>query len=618
MPPMSLSSRTKWEVMGRDFDSVDYQDMTGYDMPHFSALLNGNALSQESLTAHFQPIFSANNGKVYGCEALARVDTNLAPHGIASLFESAREQGVVAPLDRLCRKAALEGAMLQGFAIRGERLFVNVCPETLMDEDGEPVAALVERLGLSRDKIIFEITEESAVHDYDLFVRAVTFYRQQGFQIAIDDFGVGYGGLKMLALIEPDYVKIDRHFIQDIERATVRRNLVDSIATVCHRLGIKVVAEGIENNADAKVLIEMGVEFLQGFGLARPAPLWPEPDTYVVLPQVGHRWSTNTENTFIGDISQITPTLLPNAPMADARQLFLESPALMGIPIVTESRCIGMLHRHLFFENQLSGPYGYGTALSTYRTVAQLAEGAPCVCVEATQTLEEVANMLRQRDVSTRADDICVSSNGKYSGTVAVSALLDAITQRALHLARGANPLSGLPGNDALRREIEKRIAQMMHFDVCYIDIDNFKPFNDAYGFDCGDLALRRLSNCIQDAVTQRGETGDFIGHIGGDDFILITRPQSSLSLCHEIIGRFLSVLPELHGQRDFNANSYTATNRRGEVEVFPLMALSIGIVSTEVNHFDSFAEVASVASEVKKAAKNKVGSSIVRDRRLV
>jgi EAL domain-containing protein (putative c-di-GMP-specific phosphodiesterase class I) len=338
-----MATRYKWDVARKVEDLFEAPPLDFE--PQLAQLIQSRAL-----TAHFQPIFSARNGSVYGCEALARVDNRFAPHGIAPLFATAREQGLVAPLDRMCRQAALECALRQGFAARSERLFINVCPETLMDSGGEPVMELIERLGVPRDRIIFEITEESAVQDYNLFARSVTFYRELGFQIAIDDFGVGYGGLKMLAVIEPDYVKIDRHFTQDIERAIVRRNLVDAIATVCHRLGIKVVAEGIENDADAAVLIEMGVEFLQGFGLARPAAQWPEPETYVPLPRASCAVVSNLEHTFIGDIARSTPTLPYSALMAEARRLFIENPALMSLPLLDGERCTGMLHRGSFFE----------------------------------------------------------------------------------------------------------------------------------------------------------------------------------------------------------------------------------------------------------------------------
>jgi diguanylate cyclase (GGDEF)-like protein len=487
-----------------------------------------------------------------------------------------------------------------------------------MDEERVPVAELVAQLGIPLDKIVFEITEESAVSDYDLFARAVAFYRDQGFQIAIDDFGVGYGGLKMLAVIEPDFVKIDRHFIHNIERVVVRRNLVDSIATACHRLGIKVIAEGIENDADAAVLLDMGVEFLQGFGLARPDSDWPHPKTSISLPQPARRAFEFDDKTFIGDIVHESVTLPPDAPMSQARAIFMDDPGLVSLPIVDGELCVGMLHRKTFFEKQLSGPFGFGTALSTYKSVLELSGSDPFVMVEARETLEDVVKMLRGRQMNARYDDICVSSNGKYRGTVAMSALLDAVTERSLSLARGSNPLSGLPGNDVIRREIEKRIAKLMHFDVCYIDIDNFKPFNDTYGFNSGDMALRKLSTDICEVLREMSHTDGFAGHIGGDDFLLITRPTHSEEMCRRIVARFESALRTLHGAQDYEAGFYQAPNRNGELETYPLMSLSIGIVSTEVQFFDSVAELSSVASEVKKAAKKRPGSSIVRDRRMM
>ena len=606
-----MPHRTQWKLVSPAAASdlpAQFADASALEV-----LLESGAFS-----SHFQPIFSTQDGTVYACEALARVDPKFSPHGPASLFAAAREHGLVAQLDRLCCRTALQCAAAQGVAARGERLFLNVCPQTLMAPDGWPVAELVDEVGLLRSQIVIELTEQDAVSDYELFANAVALTREQGFEIAIDDFGVGYGGLKMLAVIEPDFVKIDRHFIRDIERAVVRRNLVDSIATACHRLGIKVIAEGIESATESEILLGMGIEFLQGFGLARPAPTWPAPGVLTTLPHsVSARCGVDDAN-FIGDIAADVPTLPPDAPMAQARLLFINNPALMSLPILEGERCIGMLQRKAFFENQLSGPFGYGTALSTYKSVLELSRGTTFICVEGNETLEDVARQLSARHMDTRYDDVCVAGNGKYCGTVAVSALLEAMTQRSLLLARGANPLSGLPGNEAIRREIEKRIAQMMHFDACYIDIDNFKPFNDSYGFARGDEALRHLSKVVREAVETWGRADDFAGHIGGDDFLLLTRPAHSVEICRAIIAEFEGALPWLHGEDDCCERGYCATNRAGERECYPLLALSIGIVSTEVQFFGSVAELSSVASEVKKAAKARAGSSIVRDRRLL
>jgi EAL domain-containing protein (putative c-di-GMP-specific phosphodiesterase class I) len=172
----------------------------------------------------------------------------------------------------------MKEAASQGINQSGLYLFVNVCPETLMDPAHRfgITDELAERYCIPKEKIILELTEETAIKDYLLFRKAVAYYRKRGYKIAIDDFGSGYGGLKMLSIIEPDFVKIDRYFISNIDRAATKFNLVDSITTTCHRMGIKVIAEGIETEEQLKAVSDVGVELLQGYYLSRPSPVIDE------------------------------------------------------------------------------------------------------------------------------------------------------------------------------------------------------------------------------------------------------------------------------------------------------------------------------------------------------
>ena len=574
-------------------------------------------LARNELGIHFQPIFSSATGGVFGYEALTRLPAHL---GISTpeLFEAARRFNLVASLDTACRENAIVNAARLGLGEADGYLFINVCPQTLVNPQHQVglTNILAENNGLSKDKIIFEITEETAVHDYDLFCRAIEYYRAQGYKIAIDDFGVGYGGLKMLAAIEPDFVKIDRMFVSNIGQATVRFNLVDSIATACHRLGIKVIAEGIESPDDLRIVFNMGIELLQGYALARPSSHLLPAETQVVLPGREVISSCTNEQCFIGEIAQRVVPLPANSTMPQVRAAFIERPDAMSLPVVEGDRVLGMLQRKKFFEQQVQGRYGYGQALSAYKNALELADDATAT-VESNVTLEEVAQRIQTRESSAIYNDICVTSNGKYWGTVAISALLQSITQRSIGLARGMNPLSGLPGNEAIRREIEKRIAQNMHFDVCYIDIDNFKPYNTFYGFERGDFVIDTLAR--ESRIVLNHDLTDnfnFAGHIGGDDFIILTRPRASLDMAQEIVSRFQSHQRDFHGDEDFGRGFYLSHNRKGEEEKFGLLSLSIGIVSAETHRLLSYAELASLATEVKNAAKNQEGSAIIRDRR--
>lgn len=151
------------------------------------------------------------------------------------------------------------------------------------------------------------------------------------------------------------------------------------------------------------------------------------------------------------------------------------------------------------------------------------------------------------------------------------------------------------------------------------IDIDNFKPFNDHYGFERGDVVIKTVARLLETILSEVAP-GDssFAGHIGGDDYLLLLRPQDSLVVADLLIKRFQSRLPEFHGREDFECGCYNSTNRTGAAECFDLLSLSIGIVSTEVQKMNSYAALSSLASEVKHAAKKQKGSSIFRDRRLL
>ncbi|MBF0519769.1 MAG: diguanylate cyclase [Nitrospirae bacterium] len=148
------------------------------------------------------------------------------------------------------------------------------------------------------------------------------------------------------------------------------------------------------------------------------------------------------------------------------------------------------------------------------------------------------------------------------------------------------------------------------------MDIDNFKPFNDNYGFDRGDIAIRELGRIISDVLKLYSAQCSFVGHIGGDDFILIADPGQSEGICFEINHHFKHILPELHGGGDYQLGYYFSKNRKGNLEKFPLLSLSIGIVSTASSNIDSYQKLSQAAAEVKKVAKMTQGFSVFKERR--
>jgi diguanylate cyclase (GGDEF)-like protein len=189
-------------------------------------------------------------------------------------------------------------------------------------------------------------------------------------------------------------------------------------------------------------------------------------------------------------------------------------------------------------------------------------------------------------------------------------------TLRRLARNRGANPLTGLPGNVEIKDEINRRIAQGQKFAVVYIDIDNFKPFNDIYGFMRGDAAIKLTAEIMRDCMKAVPDAGNFLGHIGGDDFVFITSPDHVVELCEECIRCFDEKIILLYDQAHREDGFISTVNRRGEPERFPISTISLSVVSNERREFVNELEVADVATELKHKLKQMPGSNYLIDQR--
>lgn len=578
-------------------------------------------LDKNQLTCHFQPIINLPQAGIFAYEALCRTVGPNPFDTIEDLFLQAALCDKILPLDMRCRQNAMTLAADQGLNDKNALLFINICPTSLLhpDHSAGTTGMLAHKYNIPVHNIVLEITEHEAVSNYSLFRQAIDHYRKKGFRIAIDDFGAGYGGLKMLSVLEPDFVKIDRHFFKESQKCSINFNLIDSIATACHRIGIDVIAEGIETPKDLRICRDIGIDLVQGYLLARPAA---ELTTYdrLDIPLQGRpqRSATNLfdEIMCVGDISTYVAPLAASDRILEALNIFNDNPDLLCLPVVNKGQLCGLLSRRRFMETHMVGRFGYGLSLNYYKKIEEILED-DFLEVPHFLSVEDVARKIHLRSRISVYDDICITRSGKYIGIVAVSAILNAVTENSMMLARGANPLTGLPGNEYIQRKIAKMLSQSIHFDVCYIDLDSFKPFNDCHGFEMGDRVIKAVGDLMVEALAKwEGQSVGFAGHIGGDDFILITRPKNSKTVCQYLIDRFNEKLCLFHSPEECRAGSYSSLDRQGNKQQFNLLSLSIGIVSTEIHRINSFAEVSSIATDLKKRAKEIPGSVIVRDRR--
>ena len=179
-----------------------------------------------------------------------------------------------------------------------------------------------------------------------------------------------------------------------------------------------------------------------------------------------------------------------------------------------------------------------------------------------------------------------------------------------------ANPLTKLPGNVSIQRELERRIASGVPLAVGYIDLDRFKAFNDHYGFQCGDDVIRRTAEVLLAASRTQGSPQDFVGHIGGDDFILVTIPPRAEGLCKAIIREFDVMAPTFYDAEDRSRGYLLHTDRKGQPERIPLLSISIALVTGESKRLRHPGQIARIGAELKAYAKQFNRSVYVKERR--
>ncbi|MFH2139097.1 MAG: response regulator [Candidatus Omnitrophota bacterium] len=179
-----------------------------------------------------------------------------------------------------------------------------------------------------------------------------------------------------------------------------------------------------------------------------------------------------------------------------------------------------------------------------------------------------------------------------------------------------ANPLSRLPGNATILSELEDAIKSNKPFAICYLDLDKFKSFNDTYGFEHGDEVIRETARIILMTVIEMGNKEDFVGHIGGDDFVVLTTLDKAEPICKKIIEAFDKVAPAFYNLEDRQRKYILAKDRKGNAEKIPLISISIGIVTNEFRTITHVAEIGEIGADLKKLAKATPESNYVRDSR--
>lgn len=561
-------------------------------------ILLNTIIKEKAVSTLFQPIYDLARRQILGFEALSRGIPGSSLESPDKLFAIASQQERLSELEIICRDSAIKQFVSHNLP---GKLFLNVSPKALLDPShpkGE-TRHLTEIYGLDPKRVVIEVTEQDKVDDAHLLLSTITHYRELGFQIAIDDLGAGYSGLRKWSELCPDYVKVDRYFIDHCDQSVVKREFLKSIIELAKATSTKVIAEGIERAEELKLIEQLGIVNAQGFLLAKPEMKPPtELEVFKSLHSDPSAISGRFEQSMaIGWLAKDINAIHECTQCIDAHRLFEQDRNLASIAVVNDVRePIGLLHRDQLTE-VFAAPYGH--ALFDKKSVIKLMDKQPLV-VDEQQELDSVSKQITDHEFDIRRH-IIITRNGCYLGLAPLRDILKHITEEKIRHAQHANPLTMLPGNVAINEAIEQRLRSNHDFSLAYIDLNHFKQFNDLYGYASGDSVIKLLAEVTMDVCAH---SPSFVGHIGGDDFMVVFDNHDAQALCHEIIAEFETKSTAFFTPEHVNAGGYWATNREGQKQFVPLLTLSIGLVRPDLQHCFNSHQVAALATDAKKEAK--------------
>lgn len=570
-------------------------------------------LDQRTLSALFQPIMDFSSGSFIGFEGLIRGPGNSPMHSPANLFCAARQQGLSLEIEMLSRHVVLESFAAQGLP---GKIFLNVSPETLTHpsfRNGQTLAYL-EEVGIDPKRVIIEITENQPAFDFEAMRNAMLHYRGMGFQIAMDDLGAGFSSLRLWSELRPEYVKIDMHFVQGVNSDPLKQQFLRSIQQIAQSSGTQVIAEGIETDAEFRVVRDIGIACGQGYFIARPSHTPPlntpsNVGSLVNANNASQQTYVGMRNVTVESILRYVESFQPETSIEQIFAHFTANHDLRSIPVVKHGRPVGLINRHEFLDN-FSQPYR--RELLGKKPCTDLMNGEPLL-VEKSTPIHELSGFLSESEIKHFTDGFIITEQGRYIGVGTGQDLLREVTKAQIENARYANPLTMLPGNVPINEHIEHLLQADKSFAVCYADLDNFKPFNDVYGYRKGDEIIQFTGKLLANVCDPRY---DFIGHIGGDDFILVLQSTDWEMRCNRALTNFAHTSPALYDDEHRAIGGYMTGDRQGRIVHHPLPTLSIGAIWVAPELFGSHHEVAEVASAAKKMAKGKPGNSLFIERR--
>ncbi|MCM5704446.1 EAL domain-containing protein [Larsenimonas salina] len=539
----------------------------------------------------FQPIIDVETGRCCAVEALMRGVGEVGFDSPLAVLAWAERVGKLAEVDALVRARTL-AAFKALNAPTNVRLFLNL-ENRLFATSAltlETLLAELEGADVAPGALVLEISERHALAGGATLEAELARWRAAGIGLALDDFGIELSNLDRLYTLAPEVIKLDKQFIRGLASEPRLVLFVKGVVALARSLGVKVVAEGVEDADVLKACREVGCQYVQGYFIEAPTavpsllrrPFEVASAHDATTPAGGsHERQGLPEQQFLLEQLSQPPVLTLDMAMSDALTLFRQNAAhshfpvldAHGVPlgVVTER----MLRRYVY------SPYGY--ALLQKRTVNdQLAHLLkPCSSVTlGTSAAGMIERYYQPGALRSEHEGVCALEQGRYAGFWTPEAILSALQWRDMNQARDENPLTRLPGNHTIERTLREYLTHTRtDWATVYFDLDYFKPFNDHYGFRRGDEVLLLFARLLESHFS---DDTAFLGHMGGDDFVMFMACPEVEKACIEVtalLATFSEEVRALYSASDLAGGGFMGTDRSNQSCWFPLLTTSAALL---------------------------------------
>ena len=559
----------------------------------------------DKLDYAFQPIIYAQSGKLYAVEALLRNVQDI-PNitTIDDLFDLVFSNDYLYEFDLLLREKAIK--KFANINIPNLKLFYNLDNRIIYNKNYSSgnTQKILTKYNLSKDKIIFELSEKGTSIEQNALSTMLQRYKQSGYSIAIDDFGIGVSGLKLLYFSEANIIKIDRFFISNIDQDSKKKLFCSSIIDMAHIMGMQVIAEGVETQKEFYTCKDIGADFIQGFLVQKPTknineikPIYNDISNLILDDK------REDQNKFIDEqfIDKIEP-LPVNSSLYDIILHFKKNTEHNFVPIIDEFKYfLGIIYESDIKKISYS-QYGLSLAQNQNFSTTLLKYLKPALSVEMAWGIDKILEMYNLNFQNSLG--IFITNSDKYLGFINLNSLLTMSYKRNIEIATNQSPLTKLPGNNQIEKFIANsfRNIQINTTHIIYFDFNDFKPFNDIYGFRQGDRAILIFSELLQ----KRYPKNSFIAHIGGDDFFVGLTDftfEDVFELTLDIQNEFKYSAKNLYSNEDKELGYIVSKDRFGTTRNFNLLSVSCAIV--EINCKSNILNFDDTLNIMKKESKS-------------